>query len=273
MERMNDMKKLIAALLVLAMALTMGGCLRKADGTLTAAAENMEKCNSLSYRMRIDMEGEKDGKSVPLQVEAVSRIMEQEGLMHMSLHMNLAEIPVQMEIYRQQEGFNSTEYRGTNWGDGMEWVRTEGSVLSIASAVPSEDFLKYISEVEKTEDTLVINGRSCTRYEGAVKGPNLKLLLKLVSLLGDVGSEISQNLQASLDTLRIPVTLYLDTQENRIIRISVDALELLSASGILEEEMSQCKKMEFSIEYGDFDAVTDIVIPEEALNAPFEKDN
>ena len=257
---------MIALLLVL----SLGGCIRKPDEALMTAAENMEKHNSLSFRLNLNITPVTSETTTPISIQACSRIMKEEGLMHMHLNMDMAGTRVISETYKQQKGFESTTYKGTDVGHGMEWTRENGHILSITSFVPSRQILKYISQVQKTGDTAEINGRICDRYEGVIEGPNLKLLLKFLNFLGDTGKEISTALAGKLKELKIPVVLYLDREDPAIIRIHLDAAELISGAGLLENQNISFASAELSLEYGDFDAITEIVIPEEALNTAAE---
>ena len=262
------MKRILSLMLVIALTLCLEGCIRKPDPELEAAAKNMEAFNSISCQMDMNLTVDREGVNTPVQMRAFTKIMREEGLMHMHLDMNLGDKKLGSEIYRQQTGFESMEYRGIDIGDGLEWTRESGSVFSIASLIPSSDVLKYISHVQGTEESAEIGGRNCTRYEGYIEGPNLKLLLKVVSFMGQAGKEFSQAFSDKLQALRIPVSIYLDQQELLIVRIDLDAAELLEAAGILRDENIRFTSAELTVEYGDFDAVSEIVIPDEALNAP-----
>ena len=264
------MKRLFSLFLVFLLVFSLAGCIRKPDDALMAAAENMEKYNSLSYHLNIKIAAEQDGTETPFHIQAFTRIMNEEGLMHIAMEMNLAGHPLRSETYRQQTGFQSMEYKGLDMGDGMMWSQQSGSVLNIASVIPSRNVLKYISNVQSTEEVSQIDGRSCTRYEGYIEGPKLKLLLKLVSLMGETGKEISEAFSGKLQALKVPVTLYLDTQDPAIVRISLDAADLLDTAGVFQDQGFRLKSAEISIEYGDFDAVSEIIIPAEALNAASE---
>lgn len=264
------MKRLFSFFLAILLVFSLTGCIRKPDTSLMSAAENMEKYNSLSYHLNVNIAAEADGTGSAFQIDAFTRIMNEEGLMHMILEMNMAGHRLNFQTYRQQTGFQSVEYKGMDIGDGMEWTKVDGSILNIASVIPSGDLLKYISNVHSTEEVSQIGGRSCTRYEGYIEGPKLQLLLKMVSLMGETGKEISEAFSGKLQALKIPVSLYLDTQDPVIVRISLDAENLLDSVSIMEDKDLHLKSAEFSIEYGDFDAVSEIIIPEEALNAASE---
>ena len=261
------MKRLFSLLLVFLLMFSLSGCIRKPNDALMTAAENMEKYNSLSYHLHMNVTAVQDGVSAPFEIQAFTRIMNTEGLMHMELEMNLAGHKLINQTYRQQTGFQSVEYKGIDIGNGMEWTRKSGSILNIASVIPSADVLKYISDVHSTEETIEIGGRNCTRYEGYIEGPKLKLLLKLVSLMGETGKEISEAFSGRLEALKVPVSLYLDTADPVIVRISLDGAELLDAAGILNKQDLSFTSAEITVEYDDFDSVSEIIIPEEALNA------
>ena len=264
------MKRFFSLLTAILLMFSLVGCIRKPNDALMTAAENMEKFNSLSYHFQMNVTAVQDGIAAPFEIHAFTRIMNEEGLMHMAMEMNLAGHPLKSETYRQQTGFQSVEYKGLDMGDGMMWSQESGSVLNIASVIPSGDVLKYISNVHSTGETTEIDGRNCTRYEGYIEGPKLKLLLKLVSLMGETGKEISEAFSGKLQALKVPVSLFLDTQEQIIIRIHLDGAELLEAAGILEKQNLSFTSAEISVEYGDFDAVSEILIPEEALNTASE---
>ena len=264
------MKRVFSLLTVLLLVLSLGGCIRKPDDTLMNASKNMEKYNSLSFKLNLSLSALADGSDAPITVQAYSRIMNEEGLMHMHLDMNLAGARLISETYKQQKGFESTVYRGTDVGYGMDWTREEGPALSIASFVPSRQILKYITQVQKTDSTAEIGGRICTRYEGVIEGPNLKLLLKLLNFMGEAGKEISTLLTEKIEELKIPIVLYLDPEDPVITRIELDAAELISGANLLENQDISFSSGVFSVEYGDFDEITEIIIPEEALNAKTE---
>ena len=158
--------------------------------------------------------------------------------------------------------------KGTDLGRGIEWTKDESSGVKLVSPVPSEEILRFISEVTPSEETAVIGGYEAQKYTGVIKGPSLSLLLKMLTFLGEAGQELSQLLGEGLQHIRVPVTIYLNPEENLILQISLDSMELLKAAGTLDNTDLQCSKFLFSISYGDFDAISSITVPEEALNAP-----
>lgn len=265
------MKKLLSMILVLTMAVSLCGCQRKADQALLTAAENMEKFDSMTFRVDLDVTAFRNGQETPIAATATSSTMEDEGLTCMTMDLKVDDVTMDVEIYREQQGFHSMEYRGVDMGRGREWTRKEGSPFKMVSPVPTEEILRYFTDLEETDETAVIGGRVGTRYNAVIKGPDFGKLIKLLQLLGGMGRDAGEAISAADGKLNVPLAIYMDTEDQLILKISLDATDLLEAGGVLNSKDLEIECLEFSIEYSEFGEVEPIIIPDEARNAPLEK--
>ena len=296
---MKTGKKILALLLVCALALSMTAC-----GSLSAAKtiRKLGKLESYHADLNIDLGLSLDmmGESLPLDflfdlsADCNTDPFRGEGELRMVL-VDEESDPVRLYLIQEDDGLTvySSADSGKTWTKSTLALGSSGSGLSL-----SKDTIALFAEIssafEKT-GTETINGYEATVYSGEISGELLHSALEEANFV----DSLSEALELEPGTLTldevgsIPVTVALDNKSDLPVRITADLSELMDslfpfflqaiaraaekeggAEGEAEELLAMLSLMEVSfdrflvtLELKDFDAVGEVSIPDEVVDA------
>jgi len=167
-------------------------------------------------------------------------------------------------------------YVGVNGGDAMTWRRTSVSVNdqeAVQEQTASDDISdNYISGLENADGlkeigTEMVNGKMATRYDGVFHGKDLGNVLTqdYMKMLGINPDQLSQDVSASIWVYEdgLPAKIYID----------LDAV--LTQALAMDEDTSGVEGAAFRITLTitGVDTISEIVIPQEALDAEIYSPN
>ena len=202
---------------------------------------------------------------------------------------------LKLQTYMQQEGDSFISYSSAD--GGATWTKQSLDVSALpAQAMNPNDFsmlLKIASRFEKT-GTETVKGAEATVFSGTIEGDDIQEAIEMSGVLEAMGSSMSSlgmdfSAMDFSDTGSIPTTISIDNKSGMIVKYTMDMTELMksmmprlmdmisgSVSGEAPEGLDP-STLGLSIDIDrvfvtyvlyDFDAVSEITIPEAALNAP-----
>ena len=292
---MKNVKKMLAILLVLTMALSLAAC--GFEAKMTIAAKKMEKLQS--YRMDLDLDM---GLSMSLLGQSMDLDMGMQGKadvntkpMKMKMDMDISSMgeTIRMLSYAEKTDAGYVTYVTPDGGD--TWVKQtlDGGQLPEAGAATHFALLfKLAGKFEKT-GTETVRGSEATVFSGTVEGEDIAQMLEMSGVM----DTLSESMDVELDELGvdlaslggIPTTISVDNKTGYIVRYTMDLTEVMQnlmpammdqmTASITEEagleglDLSalglklDVSKTVMTVELYDFDAAGTVEIPAEAREA------
>ncbi len=292
---MKNVKKMLAILLVLTMALSLAAC--GFEAKMTIAAKKMEKLQS--YRMDLDLDM---GLSMSLLGQSMDLDMGMQGKadvntkpMKMKMDMDISSMgeTIRMLSYAEKTDAGYVTYVTPDGGD--TWVKQtlDGGQLPEAGAATNFALLfKLAGKFEKT-GTETVRGSEATVFSGTVEGEDIAQMLEMSGVM----DTLSESMDVELDELGvdlaslggIPTTISVDNKTGYIVRYTMDLTEVMQnlmpammdqmTASITEEagleglDLSalglklDVSKTVMTVELYDFDAAGTVEIPAEAREA------
>lgn len=284
--------RIMAALLVLALMLSLAGCGGFA-GRMARAAKKMEKVQS--YRVDLDLSAAIKltvlGQEMPMDLSlgGTSEVNTKPSKTKTALRVSVLGEESEILTYTEKRGDDLTSYVSPD--GGATWTRQTLDLDLPEGKTNVSGLLKLASGFEKT-GVETVRGSQATVYAGTVTSAAL-----------DEASDLSDTLEDLFETLdlpeveldlkncgSIPVTVAIDNKSGFVTRCTLDltefmgkllpkVLDLVMAAAAREAglEGMDLGALGFSLDIGsvtvaaelyDFDAVGAIEIPAEALSAP-----
>lgn len=290
---MKTAKRLLALVLVLAMALSLSACGGFA-GSMVRAVRKLEKLDSLRMDtdVQINMSLSMLGMSTPVDMSAsgTSDINTDPLKVKSDLNLDLGLLGITREIlsYCERQGDGYILYLSP---DGESWSRQtlEPSESSAGKGkISLSAVLALANRFEKT-GTVTVRGSEATAYEGVIKAEEINLAMEQSGGMDSLREALGGDEDFSF-TGSVPVTVALDNKSGMIVMVSLDLTEIMQdlmpltmdrvmASVAEEAGMGGMDLSALGLELNvdsatvtetlyDFDAVGPIEIPEAALNAP-----
>ena len=292
---MKNVKKMLAILLVLAMALSLAAC--GFETKMAVAAKKMEKLES--YRMDMDMDMALNmsllGQSMDLDMGMQGKADVNTKPMKMKMDMDLTTMgeTIRMLSYAEKTDAGYVTYISPD--DGDTWVKQtlDGDGIPEADAATNFALLfKLAGKFEKT-GTETIRGAEAAVFSGTVEGEDIAQMLQM----SGVADTLAESMDVELDELGadlaslggVPTTISVDNKTGYIVRYTMDLTGLIQnlmpammdqlTATITEEAGMEgldlstlglkldVSKTVITVELYDFDAAGTVEIPAEVRDA------
>lgn len=299
---MKQTRKLIALLLAMIMMFCLTGCDGLFGVKMTRAALKMQKLQSLRSDITSDL-----SLNVTLMGEGLDLDMTASGtvdvilsplLVKADLTLNMLDENVDTLSYLEQKGDKLLIYSSAD--EGETWSRTEVDASSLAENGKMDT--KSLTQLAKLANsfeevgTEMVKGSEATIYSGKITGADLASSGDLDAVVDSIGDGTGSGIDLSaLDFSNvgdIPLTVGIDKESGMVVKCGIDLTSLMQAvlpvaldaamktamaDGALGEMgglgldalglQLNLNKLTADAELYDFDAVSEIVIPDAALNA------
>ena len=277
----SAMKKWLACLLALCMLLALCACGGKAPApvpedpksVMRAATEKLNEAKSISFDMVMEMTMGSQGQSMDLGMTMTADTIKEPLQLHGNIKMEM--LGLDTEFYMVQKDGALTTYTGIKENGAVsEWYKSSVSdddLEAIQQQTASFDADSSFSTQLEIADNLMavgtetVNGKQATRYDGVIHGSDLSKSLgqtDAASTLDLLGIDPSQ-LEGDA-----PISIWI-YEDGLPARYDIDMTELIGQLMAQNEDTAdlELSAMRISMTITGVDTVSEIVIPEEALQA------
>lgn len=280
---MSWIKRAAALTLTLAVALPLAACGGK-DGNeaVAAAQERMGQLTSVDAVIQMDGEYAMGEETIPTanRMEA-TLFTEPEPRLKAAVTTEAEGLGSQeMTIYAESDGTSYTQYMT----DGSVWLKSTASADDMDKYNIRDSMGEYLSKGEdyRAAGTETVDGLSCDKYEGTIRGDALVEVLESSGALkvADSMSEDQQTkIKEGLKTLKgLTITVWVDKESGCPAKYTMDLTGVLAqAQESIDESLGHpdsfwdsvvvLKKMMVTMTCSNFNAATDFTIPDEAKDA------
>lgn len=278
-------KKPAALLLALVMVFTLAACGGgdgggSTDDVMKTAQEALSKVESMSYEMNMTMNMSAGGQSI--ESETVGKIQYISDPLTMSMNMNMdmgVQGSAEIQMYAEQSGDEVVMYMtpdGTNWG---KQTLLDAEQLEQYNAQDSMNL--YLGSINsfKEAGTEQVNGKDAVKYEGTISNDELSEVMETAGTadsLTQLGITEDQISEMYADLGDLPVQVWIESESGLPVKYEMDMTDMMQKlmDKVVETMGEDAAGMTITIDkvfvsmvLSDFDAVGEIVIPEEAKNA------
>ena len=279
--KQNTVKKWLVCLLALCTLLALCACGGKAEPTpknpeeiMKTAAQQLEGAKSISFDMEMQMtmgaQGQTMDLGVTMSADTIKEPLQVRGTMHMDM------FGLDTEIYlAQQEDGSLVTYTGIKQGDKVaEWYKAtvsaddlEGIQAQVSSYDADSSFSTQLEIAADLKEIGVekVNEKNATRYDGVIHSSDITKALgqtdaaDTLDMLGIDPSKLDQD---------VPISIWI-YDDGMPAKYDIDMTDLITQLMAQSEETAgvEVSAMKVSMTITGVDTVSEIVIPEEALNA------
>lgn len=248
-----------------------------------AAVEKMKDISSMNANMLVEMD-------LKIEAEGETQTMSTTTAMDMSCTYNPTVLKadatidagdgnkIDTSIYAEMSEDGTYTLYSTN---GTTWQAQSIDAADVAQYDAASNMTGYMQESYNFQDagTEQIDGKDARKYTGTITGDDMRQTLMstgALNSLSNLGVDSSQLDTMLKDLGELPITLWIDEAEMYPVKYEMDMTSMMNSlmSGLLES--MEADTSEFSFEYtklsvvmncSDFNAVSEITIPEEAKAA------
>jgi hypothetical protein len=283
MLKLKKMSFMLPLIVIVILALALTGCggvgtTSNADNPLIASAEAMANVDSYAADMVMDMTMASQGFTMDMDMTSdIKCIVKPSLLMSMDYTMTMplfGDEPMQSSIYIEQTDTGLILYNNENGA----WTKSE---------LPIENMEQYMNQnpadmIALYQDNLVsseslgeeaVNGQDCYKINVTISSEAFMALMNQMGntdMLGMTEEELAANQELLAAGGDLTTTLWISKSDNMLLKQSMDLSQFMTniinasaGEGQSVDEMT----MTLSIEYHDYNAIDEIVIPAEAKNA------
>ena len=281
---MNKMlTKTLAGAVVLALSLALCACggSSSPEDALTRAQAAFADVKSMHYTIDMDMGFSADGESMEMNTTAEADCIVDPIMMDMDMTMDMMGLfDMDLKMYLVQDGSSYTMYTGMDNGDGtMSWSKDTlddlGDIAQYNGKASMDIYLENGSNFKEigAED---VDGVSAVRYDGIISQDSLKSVMDTSGVLEQYESLGLEGMEDLLDEMGdLPVSIWLDPDSDLPVKYEMDMTQMMQnmMNKLLAEEEETADigftvdKCVISMVCSDYNTVSNIEIPEEALNA------
>lgn len=280
---MMNLRRFLAA--AVAMMILTSGCggskvdTAAAEKLLSQAKETMATVESMAAEMTMEMDMSMGGEMI--ETTTLAKIRSQQDPLKMAMEMSMVmsdgtEVD-QMQMYAVEADGHLRTYMST--ADVWYAETLEMGELNQYNAEENMDlYLDHITNISSMKQE-VVNGVQTTKISGVITGDAMEQAIADSGLTASAASMgLSEEMLASLyeELNDLSISLWIDA-EGYVLKYEMDMTEMMQkimdesmkALGASEEDMlMDIEKTAISMVCSQFNAVDEIVIPEEALGVP-----
>ena len=279
----KKLTKTLAGAVVLALTLALCACggSSSPEDALTRAQAAFADVKSMHYTIDMDMGFSADGESMEMNTTAEADCIVDPIMMDMDMTMDMMGLfDMDLKMYVVQDGSSYTMYTGMDNGDGtMSWSKDTlddlGDIAQYNGKASMDIYLENGSNFKEigAED---VDGVSAVRYDGIISQDSLKSVMDTSGVLEQYESLGLEGMEDLLDEMGdLPVSIWLDPDSDLPVKYEMDMTQMMQnmMNKLLAEEEETADvgftvdKCVISMVCSDYNTVSNIEIPEEALNA------
>ena len=279
----KKLTKTLAGAVVLALSLALCACggSSSPEDALTRAQAAFADVKSMHYTIDMDMGFSADGESMEMNTTAEADCIVDPIMMDMDMTMDMMGLfDMDLKMYVVQDGSTYTMYTGMDNGDGtMSWSKDTladlGDIAQYNGKASMDIYLENGSNFKEigAED---VDGVSAVRYDGVISQDSLKSVMDTSGVLEQYESLGLEGMEDLLDEMGdLPVSIWLDPDSDLPVKYEMDMTQMMQnmMNKLLAEEEETADigftvdKCVISMVCSDYNTVSNIEIPEEALNA------
>jgi len=279
----KKLTKTLAGAVVLALSLALCACggSSSPEDALTRAQAAFADVKSMHYTIDMDMGFSADGESMEMNTTAEADCIVDPIMMDMDMTMDMMGLfDMDLKMYVVQDGSSYTMYTGMDNGDGtMSWSKDTlddlGDIAQYNGKASMDIYLENGSNFKEigAED---VDGVSAVRYDGIISQDSLKSVMDTSGVLEQYESLGLEGMEDLLDEMGdLPVSIWLDPDSDLPVKYEMDMTQMMQnmMNKLLAEEEETADigftvdKCVISMVCSDYNTVSNIEIPEEALNA------
>lgn len=273
-------KKLLAALLVLALMLGLCACgsPRTSAEVMKRAGENLAKVKSMTFDMTLEMSMSSRNETVDMTISMDGETTTEPVVVHADMAIDLGALgAMEMELYAEQNDDTVTTYISAlgQWRKEEAPLDEENAALDAKGDMGSS--LAYASGLEEI-GVETVGGVEAARYDGVITKEHLQEVLKNTGVLDDLGDamDLKKSLEDAAENTAglgdIPISIWIDKEAMLPVRYEMDMTEMMQklmdqVSTAVSMEYPTVSRVKVSMTIGGIDAVDAITIPDEARNA------
>lgn len=284
-------KRLLATAAALVLALSAAGCggggstggdqAADAESLIKQAQETMAGVNSMKSDMTVEMAMSAGEESMEMTTKATVLTMEEPLKMQMDISATMGEETVQdLQMFVSEADGQLMSYMNVSG----QWYAVPTDAAELEQYNAEEDMSLYLDNISSfsvagEED---VNGAKATKITGVIAGDAMKEAVESSGALDSISSMgvSEEEVQAMYDELGdLPVSLWIDA-EGHVVKYELDMSVMMQT--IMDKAMAaaveqagenaadvtiEISKMLITMDCSDFNAVEDIEIPAEALEA------
>ncbi len=281
-------KRILATAAAMVLAFSAAGCggsggndQADAEALITKAQATMETVNSMKSVMTMDMGMSAGEESMETTTEATIVTIEEPLKMQMDISASMGEETVQdMQMFVAEADGQLVSYMNVSG----QWYAVPMDASELEQYNAEENMDLYLGNITSfsavgEED---INGTKATKITGVITGDAMEEAIESSGALDSVsGMGISEEEVEAMyaDLGDLPISLWIDA-EGYVVKYEMDMSAMMQtimdkamaavaeqAGGNAEDVSIDISKMLITMVYSDFNAVEDIEIPAEALEA------
>lgn len=273
-------KKLLAALLVLALMLGLCACgdPKTPEEVMAKAGENLAQAKSLRFAAQIEMSMSSRNETVDMTISMDGETTTEPVVVHADMAIDLGALgAMEMELYAEQNDDTVTTYISAlgQWRKEEAPLDEENAVLDAKGDMGSS--LAYASGLEEI-GVETVGGVEAARYDGVITKEHLQEVLKNTGVLDDLGDamDLKKSLEDAAENTAglgdIPISIWIDKEAMLPVRYEMDMTEMMQklmdqVSTAVSMEYPTVSRVKVSMTIGGIDDVDAITIPDEARNA------
>lgn len=279
-------KKWLACLLALCTLLALCACGGTSGKTEPVAAhkdpktvmdearQKMEDVKSISFDMEMQMTMGAQGQTMDMGVTMSADTIKEPLQAHVNMRMDMFGMDTEMYMVREADGSLVT-YTGLKEGGKVaEWYKAtvsaddlEGIQAQVGSYDADSSFSTQLDIADNLKEIGVetVNGKNATRYDGVIHGSDIGKALgqtNMADTLSIIGLDPTQ-----LDQ-DVPISIWI-YEDGMPAKYDIDMTDLLAQLFAQSEETADAEvsAVRMSMTITGVDTVSEIVIPQEALDA------
>lgn len=256
-----------------------GGDAGSSKDVMQTAHEKLAQVESMHYDMTMEMAMSVAEQSLNLNTTMNADCITDPMTMKMDMNMDMGEIgSMDMQMYAVEKDGSYYLYTGAD--DGTGTVAWSGQTMAL------EDLQEYNAQTTmdlylaagadfEEAGTESVNGNEATRYDGVVKGDDIKDVMKASGVMDqftEMGMDMSSAESVMSDLGDLPISIWIEKDSGLPVRYTMDMTAIMQS---MMEKMGDLAGAAFSIDkiaidmtLSNIDSVEEIVVPDEVLNAP-----
>lgn len=281
----KTLTKLLAAAVVLTMALALAACGgsggQSAEDILTRSQEAFNSITSMHYSIDMDMAFSAEGESVNISTAAEADCIVEPMTINMDMTMDMMGLfDMTFKMYMVQDGDKIITYTGMDDGEGgYTWSKDVMDDMGDMSQYDGQASMKvYLDNISsfKEAGTEEVAGVTATRYDGVIAQDSLKEVMEASGTLDQYESLGIEGLDDLLGEMGdLPVSIWIDQKTDLPVKYEMDMTAMMQSmmSKLLAED-PDAAEADFTVDKcsivmicSDYNSISSIEIPEEALNA------
>lgn len=282
----KQLTKLLAAAVVLTMALALAACGgsggASAEDIMTRAQKAFDGISSMHYSMDMDMAFSAEGESVSITTAAEADCITDPIAIDMDMTMDMMGLfDMTFKMYIIQDGDQFIAYTGMDDGKGgYTWSKDVTEDMGDMSQYDGQASMKvYLDNISsfKEAGTEEVAGVTATRYDGVIAQDSLKEVMETSGTLEQYESLGIEGLDDLLGEMGdLPVSIWIDQETDLPVKYEMDMTTMMQnmMTKLLAED-PDAAEADFTVDKcsvvmtcTDYNAISAIEVPEEALNAP-----